>query len=140
MKRLLIAFVLMLLFLGGCSEEEMSERCQPASEKQIDNIRSAIQDDTPGNSVTNLYAVKSQDFERVYMVGGNITGDGIEPGQAIGVWAVSGAPENPGVFYSVNHMALNFSDMGLGSKTKFGISMSDDGAEEVKECVRISLK
>jgi hypothetical protein len=140
MKRFLLAFALMLLFLGGCSEEKMSERCQPASEKQIERIRLAIQDDTPGNNITNLYAVKSSDFEKVFMVGGNITGDGIKPGEAIGVWAFGGDLDNPSGIFSVNHMAQEFSVYGLGSTTTYLITMSSDGAEEVKECVRISVK
>jgi hypothetical protein len=140
-KLLVLIMVCMLctVLLSACSEKTES-RCTPASDKQIARIRSAIQDNTPGNDIDHLYAVKSNDFERVYMVAGNITGDGIKPGDAIGVWALSGDPDGTGLTMSVDQMAFEFSDYGLGSTTTAEITMQSDGAEESKKCVEDSLK
>lgn len=114
--------------------------CIPASDAQARTIRSSIQDVAPGNGIEHLFAVRSRDFENVYMVAGSITGDGIGPGEAIGVWAISGEMDSPGMVLAVEGFAHEFSGFPLSRETNAGISMSDDGAQESYDCVATSLK
>ena len=88
---------------------KIASRCVPASVQQIANIRDGIKSTAPSNDIEKLFYVKSNDFDSVYMVSGNITGAGINPGDAIGVWAISGTPDNPGLTLSVDGFAKSFS-------------------------------
>ena len=115
-------------------------RCNPASEAQAAAIRAAVQDTQAGNDVDQLYQVKSKDFERVYMLAGQITGEGIDPGDAVGVWAVSGEPDKPGMILSVEGFAHQFSGFPLGSTTDAEADMTSDGAAEALACARAALK
>jgi hypothetical protein len=50
------------------------------------------------------------------------------------LWAISGEFEQPGLTYSVNPFALEFSDWGDGTKTDAQLSQFDDGAQEAIAC------
>lgn len=143
MRRCLIAVFIIVLCScttsgdpGATGPSGVGSRCEPASGAQVQTLRSAIQDEQARNGIENVYAVRSKDFQRVWMVAGGITGDGIKAGQAIGVWAMNGEKDSPGLTFSVNYMAKEFSGFGLGSGTKAAITMNDDGAKEAEACAR----
>lgn len=112
----------------------INARCVAASQLQTENIRSGIKDIQQSNDVSNGWAVKSNDFENVWFVAAQITGPNIAPNQAIGVWAISGDPASPGLTYSVNSFAIEFSSWPDGSTTDAQTSMSDDGAQQAYDC------
>lgn len=109
-------------------------RCVPASSAQIENIRVGVKGIEQNNDIKSVYAVRSNDYERVWFVAAEITGTGIQPKQVIGLWAISGELEQPGLTYSVNSFALQFSDWGDGTKTDAQLSEFDDGAQEAIFC------
>lgn len=115
-------------------QPQRSERCIPASEAQLDGIRNGIKDIDPNNDIVDGWAVRSNDFERVYIVAAEIHGAGIRPGEAIGVWAISGDLDSPGLFLAVDGFAKGFSPYPDASKTTAEITISSDGVEEAKEC------
>ena len=119
---------------------KIASRCVPASVQQITNIRDGIKSDSPNNDIEKIFYVKSKDFESVYMVSGSITGAGINPGDAIGVWAISGTPNNPGLTLSVDSIAKVFSPWPDASKTSAAITITADGVKEVQDCVKQALK
>jgi hypothetical protein len=57
-------------------------------------------------------------------------------GDDIGVWATNNIDEaGGGLIFSVNEVAKEFSDWGDGSLTDARTSMTDDGAEEARDCI-----
>ena len=134
---LILSFILVVICACGSGHSaapQISSRCEPASPAQIETLRSAINDVQAGNGIANVYAVRSKDFEQVWMVAGQITGPGIEPGKVIGVWAIGGEKDAPSLCLSVDHVAESFSGYNLASRTKAAITMSSDGVEEAEAC------
>jgi hypothetical protein len=119
-------------------EPTINPRCQPASSKQMEFIREGIKSVQESNDVKDGWAVRSQDFKRVWMVAAEITGPGIADKAAIGVWAINGTPEDPGVIMAVDGSAKEFTPYPDASKTDAHITISDDGVSQAKECVETS--
>lgn len=111
-----------------------SSRCLPASPQQMEYIRAGIQGVQQSNDVLPGFAVRSNDYERAWFVAAEITGPGIEPKQAIGLWAINGELDEPGIILSVNGFALEFTEYPDGSQTDAQLSVFDDGAQEVLQC------
>jgi hypothetical protein len=114
--------------------DTQSSRCQPASAQQAQNILDGIQDVSSSNNIGPAWAVKSGNFENVWFVAAEITGPGILTGQAIGLWAITGDPDKPGLTFSANPFAVQFSAWGDGSKTDAMFSQFDDGGQEAIAC------
>lgn len=92
--------------------------------------RQAISDGLEsGLSIRNARAVRSDDYERVYMIAAQVHGPGIDG--EIGVWA-SNDHRNPGLIYAVDGIAREFSDWG----TLPDSSATDDGVAEARRCAR----
>lgn len=109
-------------------------RCVPASAIQMDYVRTGIKDIQQSNDVLQGFAVRSNDFQQVWFIAAEITGPGIEPKQAIGLWAITGEPEEPGIILSVNGFAIEFSPYPDGATTDAQTSQFDDGAQEALKC------
>ena len=132
MKReyfLVILFLVLAIFLSGCGGKKEVDytRVEPASEKQIKYISGGIKKETNAE-IGEVYVVKSNDFDNVYFCATRLSGPGIS-NDCIGVWSISGDKNNPGMIFSVNGIAKQFSDYPDGSKTQANIKMSDDGAD-----------
>lgn len=112
------------------------ERCVPASPEQIERLLSLVQDYQEGNSITNVSTVLSNDVTLVWMLAAEIIGSGIEPGKAIGVWAMNGEPNSPGLTFSVNSVARRFSGAPRGNEASAKLTMESDGAKEARRCAR----
>jgi hypothetical protein len=112
----------------------LSERCVPASAMQIDNIRQGVKSVEESNDIKTAWAVKSNDFESVWMVAAMIYGTGMEDGVGPGVWAISGEPDAPRLTISVTGFAKEFSSWPDGSTLSTPVTGVEDGVEEAKEC------
>jgi hypothetical protein len=113
----------------------LDPRCVPASAAQVDIIRLGVQGVQESNNIKSVWAVRSDDFERVWFVAAEITGPGIEPKQAIGLWAIPGELDVPSAgAWSVNPFALEFSDWADGPGSDAQLSEFDDGAQEALSC------
>lgn len=115
---------------------ELESRCVPASQAQIDRVRVGVKGVQESNDITSVYAVRSNDYERVWFVAAEITGPGIQPKDAVGLWAISGELDEPGLTLSVDGFAKEFSDWGDGTKTDAELSMFDDGAQDALDCAK----
>jgi hypothetical protein len=93
---------------------------------------------TGGGSLRDAQMVESSNFEAVWFVSAEIDGSQMEGDGEIGTWATNAVKDGYGTTYSVDGFAKEFSDWGDGGKTDANLSMSDDGAEESKDCVRLS--
>jgi len=110
-------------------------RCIPASSAQVEIIRIGVKGIQESNHIQSVWAVRSNDYERVWFVAAEIVGPGIQPKQAIGLWAIPGELEQPSAgAWSVNGFALEFSDWANGPNSDANLSMYDDGAQEAILC------
>lgn len=85
-----------------------------------------------GGSISGAGAVRSGAHQRAWYVAARITGAGMDG--AIGVWATNDL-DNPGLLFSVDNIANEFSTWGDGRTTDAEFSMSDPGARESRNCV-----
>jgi len=117
----------------------INPRCVPASPAQIEIIRIGVQGVEETNNIKSVWAVRSNEFERVWMVAAEITGPEISPKDVIGVWAIAGDLQNPSSgAVSVNNYALIFSDWADGPRSQLDLSDFTDGVQEALECAKSS--
>jgi hypothetical protein len=109
-------------------------RCEQVSSALLNAIAEGL---TVGGSGTlrNGYAVKSDDFSKVYMVAADIQGVGMEGEGEIGVWATNSL-DGAGLIFAVDGLAKEFSNWGHGDTTDANITPSSDGVTEAKKCAR----
>jgi hypothetical protein len=107
-------------------------RCKLVSSAVLNAIAEGLTV-TGGGTLRNGYAVKSDDFSKVYMVAADIQGTDMEGDGEIGVWATNSL-DGTGLIYAVDSLAKEFSDWGHGDTTDANITASSDGVAEAKEC------
>lgn len=128
----------MVAIMVDCSNKrkanEIAQKalCVPASSAQISDLRESIKYKADYNDIESTYMVRSNDYQKVYFVAAQITGPGLD--NIIGVWAITGDPDTPGMFFSVNGYAHVFSGFGIGSTTDANFTMDKHGAEEAYFC------
>jgi hypothetical protein len=103
-------------------------RCAPADFNLVGQLGEAV---SMNVSIRNAYYVRSNDFDHVLFLSGDLEGEGLEGPDDIGVWAVDLA-SGSGSFYEVNDLAAENGGWIPGS-TK-GFTMTSDGAAESFEC------
>ena len=111
-----------------------SDRCIAVSADKLESILPLTA--TGGGTLRNAWAVKSSDFSKVWFLAAEMdfSGGGEGNGQ-IGVWATNDLEPVVG-FFSVNGLALEFTDWANGPASDAQLSMSDDGASEAEACVK----
>ena len=107
-------------------------RCELVSSAVLNAIAEGLTV-TGGGTLRNGYAVKSDDFSKVYMVAADIQSTGMEGDGEIGVWATNSL-DGTGLIFAVDSFAKEFSDWGHGDTTDANITASSDGVAEAKEC------
>jgi hypothetical protein len=107
-------------------------RCEKVSSAALNAIAEGLTV-TGGGTLREGYAVKSKDFNQVYMVAADIQGTGMEGNGEIGVWATNSL-DGSGSIFAVDRVAKEFSDWGHGDTTDANITPSSDGVSEAKEC------
>jgi hypothetical protein len=107
-------------------------RCEKVSSAVLNAIAEGLTV-TGGGTLRNGYAVKSDDFTKVYMVAADIQGTGMEGDGEVGVWATNSL-DGGGLIFAVDGLAKEFSDWGHGDTTDAHITQSSDGVAEAKEC------
>jgi hypothetical protein len=111
-----------------------SNRCIAVSATKLESILPLTA--TGSGTLRNAWAVKSSDFSKVWFLAAEMdfSGGGEGNGQ-IGVWATTDLEPVVG-FFSVNGLALEFTDWADGPASDAQLSMSDDGASEAEACVK----
>lgn len=128
--------IFVILLITACSSEPDTSRCLPATLKQLDFINYAVQSMQASNSIKDGWAVKSNDYENVYMVATLIYGPAIEEGVGPAVFAVGGDPETPHTWLAVNGYATEFTEFPDAGKTDAEITLNSDGVQEAIDCVK----
>lgn len=112
----------------------VADPCIRASDGQLEAVQAGVKGVDAANEVREAWAVKSKEFENVWMVAAYVYGAGIEQGAGPGVWAIGGDPVSPRMILAVDGMAKEFSDYPDASKTDAQITLATDGVEAAKKC------
>ena len=88
-----------------------------------------------GGTIRSARAARSDAHERAYYVTAEIDGPGLESTGDVGLWATNSLTD-PGLIFSVNSMAREFSSWGDGRSTQAAFSASDAGAVAALSCAR----
>ena len=115
------------------SSSAPSNRCIAVTAAKLESILPLTA--TGGGTLRNAWAVKSSDFSKVWFLAAEMDFVGAEGNGEIGVWATIDLEPVVG-FFSVNGLALEFSDWADGPASDAQLSMSDDGASEAEACVK----
>ena len=133
--------VLLLLTAAACRAAAPSDspappanaRCALADPNLVGELGVAV---TSGVTIRNVYYVRSQDYDHVLFLSGDLEGEGLEGPDDIGVWAVDLASGSD-TFYEVNDLAGENGGWIPGSNK--GYSMNSDGAPEALECASAAI-
>lgn len=110
-----------------------SNRCIAVTAAKLESILPLTA--TGGGTLRNAWAVKSSDFLKVWFLAAEMDFVGAEGNGEIGVWATNNLEPVVG-FFSVNGLALEFTDWADGPASAAKLSMNDDGASEAEACVK----
>ena len=113
-----------------------STRCLEVPADKVEGIATGLKG---GTTLRSAQAVKSKDYEKVWIISAEIEGPGVEGDDQIGTWASNGLTASEGLILSIDGFAKQFSDWPDGSKSKAGFSQIDDGVKQSRECVKDSL-
>jgi hypothetical protein len=114
------------------TENETKNRCENAPEFIVQRLEYGL--NTDGVTLRDVKTVKSNDFESVYFISADLQGPGLEGENDIATFSTNKL-DSSGLIFSVDNIAEEFFDWPLGSTTDANITMSDDGAQESKDCV-----
>ena len=105
-----------------------SARCLNVSGAKLNDIEQGLE---PGLSLRNGQAVRSDDYEQVYMIAADIQGPGLEGSDDVGVWSSNSLRANQGLVFAVDAVAREFTNWGRLPNS----SSTDHGVREAKRCV-----
>jgi hypothetical protein len=138
--------LLMLLIVGGAiligaivALSGGDDDGEPVQSRCLDvpaNLGAGISEGlSSGITASGWQAVKSNDFEKIYMIAAQLRGEGLGD-DTYAVWASNSLELGGGLVFSVDGYAPHFSDWGDADTTDAQISVNDDGVEEAIDCVR----
>ena len=128
---LIILLAAIVALVTGCAPPAVP--CVPASTAQVAIIADGLRQVEPGANVLGAFRVKSDVHRNAWYVAAHFTVPGVPEG-AVGLWLVSGLPEQPGTVLSVDHIALNFSPWPDGTKSDAQASQLDPSAQRAEKC------
>jgi hypothetical protein len=102
------------------------------SAKKLKNIAAGLTV-SGGGTLSNGFAVKSNDYEDVWFIAALIDGPGMGKG-VVGIWASNRLGANDGMIFAIDSNAGTFTDWGLGSTTDANFTQYDDGAQDAAQC------
>lgn len=117
------------------SPEPTADRCLVVPvEKMQEVIASGVEDGVGQMTFKAASAVKSEDFENIYMVAGRFDVPGVEG--EVGVWATNNIePLGGGLIMSVDGLAQEFTVWPDADSTDARITSSDDGVSQARACL-----
>ncbi len=122
-----MAIAAVVVFLNfGDDDSSAASACRAVSAGKLDAIAAGLE---PGLSLRNGQAVRSDDYEDVWMIAADLQGPGLDGGHEVAVWASSNLSPNSGPIFAVDGLAREFSDWG-----HFG-GVTDHGVNEARACV-----
>ena len=138
MKRALtVAGLLLVLVIGGGDDE--GENCLPVSKQVKKGFAEG-----GGGRLGKAAAVRSAEFKKVWFISAEIIGPAIEPGDAVGTWAVNFNPSSPPEYFPgarvlwANEVAADFRDVAKEDSEANDLQenlMSARAVEESQDCL-----
>lgn len=127
------ALLLAALAAGSCGDSEAtsSKRCNAAPAAVVKAIEAGLED---GIGLRNVQVVRSRDYEKVYIVAGDLTGPGLSGRGDTAAWATN-KTDGTGNVMAVDAVANEFSDWPEGAQTDAGVNATSDGVEAASKCV-----
>lgn len=116
----------------AAQEDEAEARCVDVPRDAMDRISEGLTGDV---RLTSAVAVRSGDYEEVYMIAGELDGPGLEGEGDVGVWASNSLEPGGGLTLAVDGVANEFSDWPDGGGTDAEMSVTDDGVSEARDCL-----
>lgn len=101
--------------------------CEPVPDVYRETLIAGLSE---GRALGRLSAVRSGAHQNAYFVAGQIKGTG-----QVAVWFKTGGLGDPGLTFSVDARALEYSGWGDASTTDAEATMSDPGAVEARACL-----
>ena len=102
---------------------------ESASPQQVAMLAAVLGDKYP---VVDSVAVKSGQHGGAYYVGANFLAEGLA-GKTTGVWLMGGSKSAPGLIFSVDGAAYQFSGMRRASETKAAAYISDPECKAIRK-------
>ena len=104
--------------------------CEEIGPKLLESLATSLTVQGSG-TIRGARAVRSSAHANAYYVAAEIGGPGMK--SAVGLWATNSITD-PDLLYSVNNMAITFSEWGDGRRTDAAFSASDPGARAALAC------
>lgn len=127
----------LLILAGAVNAAASASRCLFVAPKVASAIASGLT--ARGGSIRGVQAVRSHDFKRIYFVAADIQEPGLMGKDEIAIWATNRIASY-GAIWSVDRLALAFTDWANGPQTDAQFSILDDGAAAAEACTRSILK
>lgn len=108
--------------------DEAKQSIEEASPEQRQRIQTALGDKY---QVLDAAAIRSTRDKKVYYVGAKFSAEGISA--PVGVWLINGDKGAPGLIYSADFIAEEFSGMRLAGDTKIGDRSSDPETKALQD-------
>jgi hypothetical protein len=109
-----------------------ASRCIAVPVAQAQRLAEGAERGVGKMTFTAAAAVKSSDFKSVYMIAGRFRAPGVDE---VGVWASNKLPIGGGLLLAVDGVAKQFTVWPDGDKSSAGVSSTDDGVAEARDCL-----
>lgn len=127
------------------ADSDPDSRCKPVAEQLLRQIEFGLTTNGKGRLRNDAFAVRSRDYEKVWMVAAEIDAPGLEGVGDVGVWGTNEDPSrktSSGLVLRANAIAAEFSDWGAAAEegAAADLNATDDGVFEAEECVLDALQ
>lgn len=122
------------------ASEEASADCLHVHPVLLESIGDGIKKKTKAKIVGHGFAVRSDDYKKVWMVAAELDGPGLEGDGDIAVWGTNEDPtkaSSSGLILQANGMAEQFSVWGAAAQpgSSADLNPTDHGVAEAAECL-----
>lgn len=119
-------------------------RCIRVAKELLRQIEFGLTTDGKGRLRNEAFAVRSDDYSKVWMVAAELDAPGLEGVGDIAVWGTNEDPSrrtSSGLIIRANSMAEEFSDWGAAAEegSAADLNSTDDGVAEAEACVTDAL-
>lgn len=125
-------------------DSQRDPRCIRVAKELLRQIEFGLTTDGKGRLRNEAFAVRSDDYSKVWMVAAEVDAPGLEGVGDIAVWGTNEDPSrrtSSGLILRANSIAGEFSDWGAAAEegSAADLNSTDDGVAEAETCVREAL-
>lgn len=132
-----VAIGLVAAVLGACSGGgDAALACEEVSQAMVDAIQTGVKVEGGTATLRFAQAVKSNEFNKAWMISADIEGPGLEDSDDVGTWMSNDLEPGRGLIFSVDSVAKAFSDWGPADTTDAAATSQTHGVAESKACVK----